>query len=80
AASKAKQDCLVRIMVAVVCPMIFMMLSVAKYTGFFTGITPEGMQMIHLGEFNLSTPGLLNSGWVYYNGAYDGLKNKMVTK
>ncbi|MCT7912056.1 heavy metal translocating P-type ATPase [Arcobacter lacus] len=79
AASKAKQDYFVRIMVAVVCTMNIMMLSVAKYTGFFTGITPEVMQMIHLGEFILSTPVLFYSGWVFYKGAYYGLKNKMVT-
>ncbi|MBF7069745.1 heavy metal translocating P-type ATPase [Aliarcobacter butzleri] len=79
AASKAKQDYFVRIMVAVVCTMNIMMLSVAKYTGFFTGITPEVMQMIHLGEFILSTPVLFYSGWVFYKGAYYGLRNKMVT-
>lgn len=79
AASKAKQDYFVRIMVAVVCTMNIMMLSVAKYTGFFTGITPEVMQMIHLGEFILSTPVLFYSGWIFYKGAYYGLKNKMVT-
>ncbi|MCG3697754.1 heavy metal translocating P-type ATPase [Aliarcobacter butzleri] len=79
AASKAKQDYFVRIMVAVVCTMNIMMLSVAKYTGFFTGITPGVMQMIHLGEFILSTPVLFYSGWVFYKGAYYGLKNKMVT-
>ncbi len=79
AASKAKQDYFVRIMVAVVCTMNIMMLSVAKYTGFFTGITLEVMQMIHLGEFILSTPVLFYSGWVFYKGAYYGLKNKMVT-
>ncbi|MFW2378175.1 heavy metal translocating P-type ATPase [Aliarcobacter butzleri] len=79
AVSKAKQDYFVRIMVAVVCTMNIMMLSVAKYTGFFTGITPEVMQMIHLGEFILSTPVLFYSGWVFYKGAYYGLKNKMVT-
>ncbi|MFY4818160.1 heavy metal translocating P-type ATPase [Aliarcobacter butzleri] len=79
AASKAKQDYFIRIMVAVVCTMNIMMLSVAKYTGFFTGITPEVMQMIHLGEFILSTPVLFYSGWVFYKGAYYGLKNKMVT-
>ena len=78
-ASKAKQDYFVRMMVAVVCTMNIMMLSVAKYTGFFTGITPEVMQMIHLGEFILSTPVLFYSGWVFYKGAYYGLKNKMVT-
>lgn len=79
AISKAKQDYFVRIMVAVVCTINIMMLSVAKYAGFFSGITPEIMNMIHFGEFVLSTPVLFYSGWVFYKGAYFGLKNKMIT-
>lgn len=78
-ASKAKQDYFVRIMVAVVCTINIMMLSVAKYSGFFTGMTPEVMNMVHIGEFILSTPVLFYSGWVFFKGAYYGLKNKMVT-
>jgi len=54
------------------------MLSVAKYTGFFTGITPEVMHMIHIGEFLLATPVLFYSGWVFFKGAYYGLKNKIL--
>ncbi len=77
-ASKAKQDYFIRMMVAVVCTMNIMMLSVAKYTGFFTGISKEVMDMIHIGEFILTTPVLFYSGWVFYKGAYYGLKNKIV--
>ena len=77
-ASKAKQDYFVRIMVAVVCTMNIMMLSVAKYTGFFTGMSLEVKNMIHLAEFILTTPVLFFSGFVFYKGAYFGLKNRIV--
>ena len=61
-----------------VCSMNIMMLSVAKYTGFFTGISKEVKDMIHIGEFILSTPVLFYSGWIFYKGAYFGLKNRML--
>ena len=77
-ASKAKQDYFVRMMVAVVCTMNIMMLSVAKYTGFFTGMSIEVKNMIHLAEFILTTPVLFFSGFVFYKGAYFGLKNRIV--
>ena len=77
-ASKAKQDYFVRMMVAVVCTMNIMMLSVAKYTGFFTGMSIEVKNMIHVAEFILATPVLFFSGFVFYKGAYFGLKNRIV--
>jgi len=78
-ASKAKRDYFIRMMVAVIASMNIMMLSVAKYTGFFTGISEEVKNMIHIGEFILSTPVLFYSGWIFYKGAYFGLKNRMLT-
>ena len=47
-ASKAKREYFIRMMVAVVCSMNIMMLSVAKYTGFFTCISKEVKDMIHI--------------------------------
>lgn len=77
-ATEAKREYFIKMMVAVIASMNIMMLSVAKYTGFFTGITPEVMHMIHIGEFILSTPVLFYSGWVFFKGAYFGLKNKIL--
>ena len=77
-AIKSKREYFIKMMVAVIASMNIMMLSVAKYTGFFTGITPEVMHMIHIGEFLLSTPVLFYSGWVFFKGAYFGLKNKIL--
>lgn len=79
AATKAKRDYFIRMMVAVIASMNIMMLSVAKYTGFFTGISDEVKNMIHIGEFLLSTPVLFYSGWIFFKGAYFGLKNRIIT-
>ena len=77
-ATKAKQDYFIKMMVAVIASMNIMMLSVAKYTGFFTGIDDEVKDMIHIGEFLLSTPVLFYSGWIFFKGAYYGLKNRVL--
>jgi len=77
-ATKAKRDYFIRMMVAVVGSMNIMMLGVAKYTGFFTGMSEEVKWMVHLGEFLLSTPVLFYSGWVFFKGAYFGLKNRVL--
>ncbi|QEP40057.1 cytochrome oxidase maturation protein, cbb3-type [Arcobacter porcinus] len=77
-ANKAKQEFFVKIMVAVVCTMNIMMLSVGKYTGFFTGMSNDVKDMIHFAEFILTTPVLFYSGFVFYKGAYYGIRNRMV--
>lgn len=64
-ASQAKRDYFIRMMVAVFATVNIMMLSVAKYTGFFTGIDDEIKNLIHIGEFVLSTPVLFYSGWIF---------------
>ena len=77
-AVKSKRDYFIRMMVAVFASMNIMMLSVAKYTGFFTGMDEEIRQYVHLGEFILATPVLLYSGWIFYKGAYYGLRNRIL--
>ncbi|MFK2823078.1 heavy metal translocating P-type ATPase [Arcobacter sp. YIC-80] len=77
-ATQAKRDYFIKMMVAVVGSMNIMMLGVAKYTGFFTGMSDEVKWMVHLGEFLLSTPVLFYSGWVFFKGAYYGLKNRVL--
>lgn len=77
-ATKSKRDFFIRMMVAVFATMNIMMLSVAKYTGFFTGIDEQIKNYIHFGEFILSTPVLFYSGWIFFKGAYYGLKNRIL--
>ncbi|RXJ86114.1 heavy metal translocating P-type ATPase [Arcobacter sp. CECT 8985] len=77
-ATVAKRDFFIRMMVAVFATMNIMMLSVAKYTGFFTGIDDEIKHYIHIAEFIFSTPVLFYSGWIFFKGAYYGLKNRIL--
>ncbi len=77
-AVKTKRDYFIRMMVAVFASMNIMMLSVAKYTGFFTGMDEQIRGYVHLGEFILATPALFYSGWIFFRGAFYGLKNRIL--
>ncbi|MDY0327575.1 MAG: heavy metal translocating P-type ATPase [Arcobacteraceae bacterium] len=77
-ASKSKRDYFMRIIVAVFGSMNIMMLGVAKYSGFFTGMETDVKSMVHFAEFILTTPVLFYSGWVFFRGGYYGLKNKII--
>jgi len=76
--TNSKRDYFMRMFVAVFGSMNIMMLAVAKYSGFFSGITDDVKAMIHFGEFIVATPVLFYSGWVFFKGAYFGFKNKIV--
>ncbi len=77
-ATKAKKDFFIKMLVAIVVSLNLMMIGVAKYTGFFTGIDDEILNAIHIAEFLLATPVLFYSGSIFFKGAYFGLKNKIV--
>ncbi len=77
-ATKAKKDYFIKMTVAVFVSLNIMMIGVAKYTGFFSGIDDEILKAIHIAEFLLSTPVLFYSGSVFFKGGYYGLKNKIV--
>lgn len=64
--------------VAIFASMNIMMIGVAKYTGFFTGMDEQMLRIVHMAEFIFATPVLFYSGWVFFKGAYYGLKNKIV--
>lgn len=77
-ATKNKKDFFLRMSIAIFASMNIMMIDVAKYTGYFTGIDPEMLRMIHMAEFIFATPVLFYSGWIFFRGAYYGLKNKII--
>ena len=77
-ATKNKKDFFLRMSIAIFASMNIMMIDVAKYTGYFTGIDPEMLRIIHMAEFIFASPVLFYSGWVFFRGAYYGLKNKMI--
>ena len=64
--------------VALFFSMNIMMMDVAKYTGYFTGMSDNVLKMVHMAEFIFSTPVLFYSGWIFFRGAYYGLKNKII--
>lgn len=77
-ASSAKRDYFIRMMVAVFGSMNIMMLGVAKYSGFFTGMNDDVKAMVHFGEFIMASPVLFYSGWIFFRSGYFGLKNKII--
>jgi len=77
-ATANKKDYFIRMAIAVFASMNIMMIDVAKYAGFFTGMKEETLQLVHIVEFIFSTPVLFYSGWIFFKGAYFGLKNRIV--
>ncbi len=77
-ASSAQRDYFLRMSVAVFGSMNIMMIGVAKYAGYFSGIKPENLHLVHMAEFLFATIVLFYSGWIFFRGAYYGLKNKII--
>jgi len=75
---EAKRDYITRVGVAIFGTMNIMMIGVAKYAGYFSGMDAEVLHMIHMVEFLFSSMVLFYSGWVFFRGAYYGLKNKII--
>ncbi len=72
------RDYFLRMSVAIFASMNIMMIGVAKYTGFFTGMSASMTQMVHFAEWIFATPVLFYSGWIFFRGAYFGLRNKII--
>jgi len=77
-ATKNKKDFFLRMSIAIFASMNIMMIDVAKYSGYFTSIDSEMLRIIHMAEFIFASPVLFFSGWIFFKGAYYGLKNKII--
>lgn len=77
-AEKERKDYYLRIAVAVFAMMNIMTIAVAQYAGFFTGMDQSIKNILNVAEWLLSTPVLFYSGWVFFRGAYYGLRTKTV--
>ncbi len=77
-ANKERKDYYLRMAVATFATMNIMWVAVAQYAGYFTGITQDIKTILNVAEWFLATPVLFYSGWVFYRGAYYGLKNKTI--
>lgn len=77
-ANKQRKDYYLRISVALFATMNVMWIAVAQYAGYFSGIEQEMKTILNIAEGVLATPVLFYSGWIFFRGAYYGLKNKVV--
>ncbi|MBD3801168.1 MAG: heavy metal translocating P-type ATPase, partial [Campylobacterales bacterium] len=77
-AEKERKDYYLRIAVAVFAMMNIMTIAVAQYAGFFTGMTQGIKNILNVAEWILSTPVLFYSGWVFFRGAYYGIRTRSV--
>ncbi len=77
-ANKERKDYYLRMTVAVFSLMNMMSISFAQYHGYFSGIEEDIVTILNVGEWVLATPVLFYSGWVFFRGAYYGMRNKIV--
>ncbi len=77
-ANRQRKDYYLRMAVATFASMNIMWVAVAQYAGYFTGITQDVKTILNIAEWVLATPVLFYSGWVFFKGAYFGIKNRVV--
>ncbi len=76
--NKTRRDYYARLLVGVFATMNIMWIAIAQYIGYFSGIRAEYKNILNIAEFILATPTLFYTGWVYFRGAYYGLKNRHI--
>ena len=77
-ANARRREYYLRLAVAAFFSMNIMMIAVAQYAGYFTGMTQSMKNIMNTAEWILSTPVLFYSGWIFFRGSYYGIKNKVV--
>lgn len=77
-ANRVRNDYYSRILVGVFATMNIMWIAIAQYVGYFSGMEQEHKNILNIAEFILATPTLFYSGWIFFRGAYYGLKNRFI--
>ncbi|MEN8303375.1 MAG: heavy metal translocating P-type ATPase [Campylobacterota bacterium] len=77
-ANRERKDYYLRMAVAIFASMNIMWIAVAQYAGYFSGITQDIKTILNIAEGVLATPVLFYSGWIFFRGAYYGMKNRVV--
>ncbi len=77
-ANRERKAYYLKMAVAIFASMNIMWIAVAQYAGYFSGITQDVKTILNIAEGILATPVLFYSGWVFFRGAYYGLKTKVV--
>lgn len=67
-----------RLIVAVFAAMNVMWIAIAQYAGLFSGMDSSFKSILNSAEGLLATPVLFYSGWIFFRGAYFGMKNHIV--
>jgi Cu+-exporting ATPase len=75
---RERRDYYMRLAVGIFGVMNIMWIAIALYTGYFTGIEQNIKTILNIAEWVLATPVLFYSGWIFFKGAYFGLKNRVV--
>jgi len=76
--SELKKEYHSRLIVAVFAAMNVMWIAIAQYAGIFSGIEMHFKTILNIAEGLLATPVLFYSGWIFFRGAYFGIKNSIV--
>ncbi len=77
-ANKIRKEYYSRLLVGIFATMNIMWIAVAQYAGYFTGMNTDMKNVLNIAEFVLATPTLFYTGWIYFRGAYFGLKNYFI--
>ncbi len=78
-ANSERREYYTRMVVGIFCTMNIMWIAVAQYAGYFSGMDATVRHILNFASFVLCTPALFYSGWIFYRGAYFGLKHGFVT-
>lgn len=77
-ANRERKAYYLKMAVAIFASMNIMWIAVAQYAGYFSGIAQDIKTILNIAEGVLATPVLFYSGWVFFRGAYYGLKTKII--
>ncbi len=76
--NRVRKDYYARLLVGIFATMNIMWIAIAQYIGYFSGMRSEYKDILNIAEFILATPTLFYTGWVFFKGAYYGLKNRFI--
>lgn len=77
-ANRQRKDFYIRLAFGIFATMNIMWIAIAQYAGYFTGIKQDVKDILNIAEFILATPTLFFTGWVFFKGAYYGLRNRFI--
>ncbi len=78
-ANNERREYYTRVVVGIFCTMNIMWIAIAQYAGYFSGMDARVRHILDFASFILATPALFYSGWIFFRGAYFGLKNGLIT-